>query len=157
MAFKPLTSSELDEIIIFLQANTSYGVDDIPTVVIKILGNELSVPLVNFIIEHIRSRTFPAEFNCAKVVPLHKIGGKDIKNNHNNNRPISLLPSVRKIFKHFLHNRLLDYLTYLNLFFGNQFGFKPKNLTEDALFFITKLLDRICRIVMCFQLPYFLT
>ena len=125
----------MEEIINSLRANTSFGVDDIPTVVIKILGNELSGPLVNLINEHIRSGTFPAEFKCAKVVPLHKNGGED---NPNNYRPISLLPSISKIFERVLYNRLLDYFTYCNLFFCNQFGFRPKKLAVDALVHITE-------------------
>ena len=72
MAFNPVTSGEVEEIIYSLQANTSSGVDDIPTVVIKILGNVLSGPLVNSTNEHIRSGAFPEEFKCAKLVPLHK-------------------------------------------------------------------------------------
>ena len=134
MAFKPVTSGEVEEIINSLRANIS-GVDDIPTVVIKILGNVLSGPLVNLINEHIRSGTFPEEFKCAKVMPLHKNGGKD---NPNNKRPISLLPSISKIFERVLYNRLLDYFTYFNLFFCNQLGFRPKKSTVDALVNITE-------------------
>ena len=95
MAFKPVTSGEAEEIIKSLRANTSSGVDDIRTVLIKILENVLSGTLVNSINEHIRSGTFPAEFKCAKVVPLQKVGGKD---NPNNYRPNSLLPFISKIF-----------------------------------------------------------
>ena len=135
MAFKPVTSGEVEEIINSLRVNTSSGVDDIPTVVIKILGNVLSGPLVNLINEHIRSGIFPAEFKCAKVVPIHKNGGKD---NPNNYRPISLLPSLSKIFERVLYNRLFDYFTYFNLFFCNQFGFRPKKSTVDALVHITE-------------------
>ena len=100
MAFKPLTAGVVEEIN-SLRANTSSGVDDIPTVVIKILGNVLSGPLVNLTNEHIRSGTFPAEFKYAKVVSLHKNGGK---HNPNNYRPISLPPSISKIFERNLYN-----------------------------------------------------
>ena len=96
MVFQPVASGEVKVIVNSLRANTSSGVDDIPNVVIKILGNVFNGPLVNLINEHIRSGTFPAEFKCAKVVPLHKNGGKD---NPNNCRQISLLPSIPKIFE----------------------------------------------------------
>ena len=135
MAFKPVTSGELDEIINYLWSNASSGVNDIPTVVIKLLGKVLSGPLVNLINEHSRSRTFPTDSKCAKVVSLYKNGGKD---NPNNYRPISLLPSISKIFERVLYNRLLDHLTYFNLFFCNQFGFRPKKSTVDALVHITE-------------------
>ena len=130
MALKPVTSGELEEIKKSLRANTSSGVNDIPTVVIKILGNVLSGQVVKLINEHIHSGNFPEEFKYAKVMPLNKNGGKD---NPNNNRPISLLPSISKIFERVLYNRLLDYFTYFNLFFCNQLGFRPKKSTVDAL------------------------
>ena len=135
MAFKPVASGEVEVKIKSLRANTSSGVNEMPTVVIKILGNVLSGPLVNSINENIRLGTFPAEFKSAKVLPLHKNGGK---HNHNNYRPISLLPSISKIFERVLHNRLLDYFTYFNLFFCNQFGFRPKESTIDALVHLTE-------------------
>ena len=98
---------------------------------IKISGNVLSGPSVNSINEHIRSGTFPAEFKCANLVLLHK-------NNPNNHQPMSLFPSVSKIFGSVLYNGLLDYFTYFNLCFCNQFGFSPKNSTVDELVHITE-------------------
>ena len=135
MAFKPVTSGEVEEIIISLRASTSSSVDDLPTVVIKLLENVLSCSLVNLINEHIRSGTFPAEFKCAKVVPQYKNGRKD---NPYKYRPISLLSSRNKIFERILYNRLLDYFTYFNLFFCNRFVFRPKKSTVDALVHITE-------------------
>ena len=148
MAFNPVTSGEVEEIINSLRANTSSGVDDIPTVVIKILGNVLSGPLVNLTNEHIRSGTFPEEFKFANLVPLHKNGGKANPNNH---RPISLLPSISKIFERLLYNRLWVYFTYFNLFVCNQFGFKPKKSTVDALVHITETIRH--DLTHCFKLP----
>ena len=118
-----------------MRANTSFGVHDIPTVVIQIFGKILSGPLVNLINEHIRSGTFPAEFKCAKLVPLQKNGGKD---NPYNCRPISLLPSVSKTFECILYNRLIDYFKYFNLLFCNHLGFRPNKSTVDALVHVTQ-------------------
>ena len=134
MAFKPVTSGEV-EIKNSLRANTTSAVGDIPTVVIKILGNVLNGPLANLINEHIRSGTLPPEFKCVKVVPLHKNGGKDNPNNH---QPISFLPSASQIFERVLYNRLLDYFTYYSLLFCNQFGLRPIKSTVNALLHIAE-------------------
>ena len=77
MSFKPVTSGEVEETKNFLRAFTSSCVDDLPIVVINILGTVSSGPLVNLINEGICSGTFPAETKCAKVVTLYKNGGKD--------------------------------------------------------------------------------
>ena len=103
--------------------------------VIKLLGIVLSGPLVNLINEHSRSGTFPTDFKRSNVVPLHKNGGK---NNPKNYRPISVLQTISSIFERVLYNRLLDYFTYFNLFFCNQFGFSSKKSTFDALVHITE-------------------
>ena len=81
MAFKPVTSVEVEEIEYSLRAKTSSVVNDIPTVVINILRNVLWL-LVNLKIKHIRSGTFLTVFKGAKVLPLHKNGGKNNPNNY---------------------------------------------------------------------------
>ena len=64
------------------------------------------------------------------VVPLYKKGGNDNPNKYRTN---SLLPSLSKLFERVLYNQLLDYITCFNLFFCNQFAFRPKNSTVDVL------------------------
>ena len=41
---------------------------------------------------------FPNSLKLADVTPLHKKGRKDLKENH---RPVSILPTLSKVFENF--------------------------------------------------------
>ena len=66
----------------------------------------------------------------AKVIPVYKS-----KNKHkfDNYRPISLLPSMSKIMERIMHKRLYQFLTANNILYPNQYGFRPKHSTTDAI------------------------
>ena len=70
----------------------------------------------------------------AKVFPIYKHG--DI-HNLNNYRPISLLPSISKIFEKIVH---FQYFTNNKLLYPSQYGFITEYSTEFAL---NELIDRI--------------
>ena len=63
------------------------------------------------------------------VKPLFKSGDQSRFCNY---RPISLLPSLLKIFEHVMFDQLLDYFTNNNLLCLDQFGFRPGHSTELA-------------------------
>ena len=54
-----------------------------------------------------------------------------------NYRPITLLPTLSKILKRFVHTQIYNYLTENKILTSNQFGFIPKLSTSTALAFFT--------------------
>ena len=60
---------------------------------------------------------FPDLLKISKVVPLYK---KDDDSNLSNYRPISLLPSISKIFEKVLLEQLTTYLDNNNLIHNHQ-------------------------------------
>ena len=56
----------------------------------------------------------------SKVIPLYK---KDDPVNFSNYRPISLLPSISKIFEKVIFKQLADYLEEHNLMYKYEYGF----------------------------------
>ena len=86
---------------------------------------------------------FPDRLKIAKVIPLFKAG--DI-NQLSNYRPISLLPSISKIFEKAIYCRIYNYLNAKGLLQSHQYGFRKyistsvpiSNLTNQIL----KSLDR---------------
>lgn len=58
----------------------------------------------------------------------------------NNYRPISLLPSISKLFERIIHDQVFNYFTSNNLFFDHQYGFRKNHSTELAA---TELTDRL--------------
>jgi hypothetical protein len=78
----------------------------------------------------------------ANVVPLFKSGCPMLFNNY---RPVSLLPTLSKVFEKIMYNRVLDFLNEMKILFDLQFGFRKLHSTYMALMIlmdkITKLLD----------------
>ena len=72
---------------------------------------------------------FPDLLKISKVIPLYK---KDDPLNFSNYRPISLLPSISKIFEKVIFKQLADYLEENNLMYKYQYGFQKYHSTEYA-------------------------
>ena len=85
-----------------------------------------------------QSGVFPHRLKVARVVPIYKAGSKK---NVNNYRPISVLPSLSKLFEKLLLSRLLS---FLDKHYSNQYGFRKKHSTTHALLdTVTKCFDAI--------------
>ena len=57
-----------------------------------------------------------------------------------NYRPISILPSISKVFERILFNQIHTYFHVNNLYFCSQYGFRKEHSTELA---VLELIDRI--------------
>ena len=68
-----------------------------------------------------------------------------------NYRPISLLPTIGKIFERVVHEQLYSYLTARILLCGNQYGFRKNSSTEDAAI---DLIDKIANHLDTKSLPF---
>ena len=84
---------------------------------------------------------FPDKLKIAEVIPLFKKGDKSIFSNY---RPISLLPSISKLFEKVIYQQLYKYFEDLNLFYESQYGFRKGHSTELAsLELVNRLLSKI--------------
>ena len=78
----------------------------------------------------------------AKVIPLFK--GEGDRSSVSNYRPISLLPTLSKIFERIICESLTEHLEKNHLLFDYQFGFRKKrNTTLAILDFVNKITDAI--------------
>ena len=59
-----------------------------------------------------------------------------------NYRPISLLPTISKIFERILYNQLYDYFNSNNLLAEEQYGFRTNQSTKYAA---VKLVDNVSK------------
>ena len=80
---------------------------------------------------------FPDALKISKTIPVYKKG--DI-NSLSNYRPISLLPTLSKVFERVIYNQLYNYFVFNNLLSEQQYGFRAKHSTELAA---VKLVDYI--------------
>ena len=72
-----------------------------------------------------------------KVIPIYKSNDETLLTYY---CPISLLPSISKVFEKSIFNQLYSYFKSNNLYFSSQYGFPELNSTEFAAL---KLTDKI--------------
>ena len=72
---------------------------------------------------------FPDLLKNSKVIPIYKKEDDTIFSNY---RPISLLPSISKIFEKAILEQLATYLDSNNLIHKHQYGFRKNHSTEYA-------------------------
>ena len=65
----------------------------------------------------------------AKVSPIHKTGERNDANNH---RPISVLPTMPRIFEKLIYEQLYDYLSKNDILDSRQSGFRSLHSTGTA-------------------------
>jgi hypothetical protein len=87
--------------------------------------------IINMSISH---RQFPASMKIGKISPIYK---KDDKHNFNNYRPISILPSMSKVFEKIMHRQIYEYFELNSLLYVSQHGFRSHHSTELAALELT--------------------
>ena len=125
-----LTSEEIvTKTINCFKAKRSAGYDSISTELLKLISPLIVRSLTVIINQSLITGIFPSKLKIAKVIPLYKKNEKDMFNNY---RPISLLPSISKVFERIVYNQLFDYLTVNGILFNSQYGFRKSHSTEMA-------------------------
>ena len=138
LMFEPITVDTISRIISGLKPKTSTGIDNISNKLLKFVKNVISEPLSIIINQMLKLSIFPDLLKISKVVPLYK---KDDDSNLSNYRPISLLPSISKIFEKVLLEQLTTYLDNNNLIHNHQYGFRKRHSTEYAALHIVDYLN----------------
>ena len=134
-----INESYILSIINKLKNKNSSGNDEISNKLLKAIGNELSKPLTIIINQCLLTGIFPDLLKIAKVKPLFKRGDTALLNNY---RPISLLPTISKVFERVIYSQLYAYFNDNNLMSEQQYGFRAQHSTELAS---VKLVDHIIK------------
>lgn len=125
-----------------LKTGCATGWDEVPNAYFKKFNSILSAPIAHLCNISFTTGVFPDICKKAIVTPIHKSGDPSDPSNY---RPISLLTSLSKIIEKLVAKRLTGYLESGKLLATNQFGFRSKVSTEDAVLKLTskvfKLLD----------------
>lgn len=127
----PVDNSDLTKVIKNLKAKDSSGSDDISTKVIKKISSAILDPLVIMINNSIIEGSFPNRLKKAIVKPIYKKGEHLDTNNY---RPISLLPTISKIFEKVMETKLRSFLSSNSVLTKEQYGFQEGLSTVDAIF-----------------------
>lgn len=129
LTMDPTSTPEIFNIIKSLNSNSSVGHDQISVKFLQRYNSQISPVLSTIINCCISSGSYP---NCLKtglITPIHKSGCKQTLSNY---RPITVPPSLSKLFEIVLFNRIQHHCRTHNLLNNNQFGFIPKSNTIAA-------------------------
>ena len=138
-ALFPTTETEIENIIDNLNTSKSSGPYNIPTKLLKMLKNKISVPLTYIINCSFSTGIMPEKLKIARVIPIFK---KDLRDDISNYRPISLLSVFNKIIETIMYNGLVQFLEENKLLFSNQFGFRSSHSTTHATVLIVDKIQR---------------
>ncbi len=135
--FEEIREESIIHIINGLKNTNTTGHDLLSNKLLKLIKCEIAKPLTFIINQCLHTGYFPDKLKLARIRPLFKKGDKNAITNY---RPISILPSVSKIFERVIHKQLSSYLENNNLLTKTQYGYRNRHSTEFASM---ELLDRI--------------
>ena len=125
--FKEVDSKKVSKIILSLDHSKSVG-GLIPVKLLKLAVEHCSPILAAHFNTAIKTGVFPHELKLADIIPCHKKNSTLDKSNY---RPISLLPTISKVFERLMINQMLPFLnTFLSKFLC---GFRKEHSTQHAL------------------------
>ena len=134
----PTDEDEVKQIIFSLKSKKSCGKDGISNIFLKSISEHILKPLTKIINKSIESGIVPEGMKLAKIVPSYKSKDPTLFSNY---RPISLLPSISKIFEKVIYKRLYSYVTINNILYESQYGFRSGHSTTYAVSeFVTDIL-----------------
>jgi len=147
-AFSPISEVDLLEIVNSLKLKSSYGYDKVSTNLLFKIFPPLISPLTLIINQSLISGIFPSELKIARIKPLYKKNNPECLENY---RPISLLPSLSKLFEKAMYNQIYSYFDNSKLFYPSQYGFKKKHSCEHA---VLETIDRILHSIDHSKTPF---
>ena len=107
----------------------SSGLDKIPNKLLKIAADVIAPSLTEIYAKSIYTGIFPNEWKETRVSPVYKNGTKHEPSNY---RPISVIPTVSKVFEKIFFDQLNKYFNDNNLLTSCQSGFRSLHSTVTA-------------------------
>ncbi|KAK6165112.1 hypothetical protein SNE40_023671 [Patella caerulea] len=119
-----------------LDPSKATGIDSIGPKILRMSTDYIFESLTYIINLCISKDIFPEQLKFAKLIPIHKKEDKDLPNNY---RPISVLPTISKIFEKHISSQITEYFEKNKLFYEFQSGFRKNHSCSTALLRITDI------------------
>ncbi|KAK3099494.1 hypothetical protein FSP39_005280 [Pinctada imbricata] len=129
-SFNHISEEEVLDLLTKLNIKKSAGTDNIGPKILKIAAPIIFKPISHIINLSIATCTFPDKMKEAKITPIYKKGDKSTPGNY---RPISILPTLSKIFEKHLASQIRNYLNDFDLLVKEQSGFREHHSCMSAL------------------------
>ena len=104
-SFKTVNESEIKDLLKNLDIKKASGIDTIPSKLVKLSADFLTLLLTKAINTSIAQNVFPENAKTASVIPLDK--GKLEKNDMSNFRPVSVLNTFSKIYERVIKDQIV--------------------------------------------------
>ena len=128
--FNPVTIKETSTAIKNLKNSKSVGHNGISNITLKQALSVISQPLTEVFNQCYFEEHYPEALTVARVIAIHKNGSVHDPGIY---RPISLLPSIDKVFEKNLFNRMMSFLRKNKILSEKQYGFRSKHSCVHAL------------------------
>lgn len=135
MFLMPTNRNEVKNCILRLKPNKSPGADNIKSITLKNIAEQISETLAYIINQMFVVGYCPLDFKMSIVKPIYKNGNRMLVTNY---RPISLITNFAKVFEMLLKTRLYNFIKKFKILSDNQFGFTEGKSTQDAIAELTK-------------------
>jgi hypothetical protein len=122
--FKEISYNDARDAILALSSANAKDVYHINSKIIKTLVNVIYIPLTKIFNKYIAENVVPNVLKISKVIPLFKKGDKD---NMNNYRPISIVPTFSKVFEYLLKKQITKF------FDNNSICFPKANMGSETI------------------------
>ena len=117
-----------------VNARKATGIDKISNKILKIAAPIIYGSLTDIFNLSIASNVFPSDWKVAKISPVFKSGNKSEANNY---RPISVLPTIARVFEKLVFEQLYSYFSENKFLYAHQSGFRALHSTVTALLDMT--------------------
>lgn len=138
---REITVHEIVDIINSLKSKSNSNDTILNPLVLKQISQFIAPILKHLFNLSLQQGLFPPQLKHATVIPIFKKGDKTKVENY---RPISLLPTISKIFEKIVKNLVLSFIDELNFFSNCQFGFQKGKNVNLAVY---KQIDVICEAI----------
>ena len=135
--FIPETEATVDKLIDNIRPDVAVGYDDISARLIKDAKQIIAPYITKMINLGYETNTFP---DCMKVTNIKALHKKNNVEDISNYRPISILPTLSKIFERAATDQLVSYLEINNLINRNQHAYRKGHSTQTCLVELTNIL-----------------
>ena len=132
--FLPISVLDMQKQIGNLDSSKAYQKDNIPPKILKENGDICSLVLAFDINRCLQNGTFPNNLKNADITPIFKKGDRLSKDNY---RPISILPTVSKVYEKLLYQQIYEYFN--NIFSKYLCGFRKRHSTQHCLLFMVEI------------------
>ena len=127
---KVMTFQVIEKAMKKLIKSKATGILNIPNKILKDSCQVIAHFLTDIFNFSITSNIFPDDLKVGKVFPVHKSGERDDLNNY---RPITVLPTIARVFERLLYDQMYTYHAENKLLGNQKFGFRSIHSTALAL------------------------